>query len=138
MVNKSMSFEKYIQIYSTVSTNVVMIFCLDDLSIDVSGALKSLLLLYYCHSQLDFALSYEFFSAQRILFNISFRLGLVLMNSFSFCSSQKFFISPFILNKNPAGSCIPGCRFFPFSTLNVLCHSLWSSMFLQKNKLSAL
>ena len=137
MVNEFMGFEKYIQTYTTVSTNVVLIFCLDDLSIDVSGALKSLLLLYYCHSQLDFALSYEFFFTQRILFKISFRLGLVLMNSFSFCSSQKFFISPLILNENPAGLCIPGCRFFPFITLSVSCHSLWFSNFLHKNKPSA-
>ena len=46
------------------------------------------------------------------------------MNSSSFCLSEKFFISSSILNDNLAGWSILGCRFFPFSTLRMSCHSL--------------
>ena len=35
--------------------------------------------------------------------NISFRVDLVLLNSFSLCLSEKFFISPSILSVNIAG-----------------------------------
>ena len=64
-----------------------------------------------------------FFSIQRRPFNISFRVGLVLINSFSFCLSEKLFISPSILNDNLTGQSILSCRFFPFSTLTISCNS---------------
>ena len=38
--------------------------------------------------------------------------------------SEKFFISPSILNDNLAGYSILGFKFFPFSTLNISCPSL--------------
>ena len=41
-----------------------------------------------------------------------------------FCFSEKFFISPPILNDNLSESTILGWRLFPFKTLNVFCHSL--------------
>ena len=58
-------------------------------------------------------------------FNIYFRVGLVLMNqnSFSFFLSV-FFSSALILNYNLAGQGILGCRFFPFSALNMSWHYL--------------
>ena len=46
------------------------------------------------------------------------------MNCFSFCLSEQFFISSSILNDNLVGQSILGCRFFPFRTLNISCHSL--------------
>ena len=52
--------------------------------------------------------------------------------------SERFFISPSSLNYNLAGQNILGCRFFPFSTLNISCYSLWSVKFLQRNQLIAL
>ena len=58
-------------------------------------------LLSYC----DFfflAISSLFISLQRRLFNISFRVSLVLLYSFTFCFSEKFFLSPVILNGNLA------------------------------------
>ena len=36
--------------------------------------------------------------------------------------SEKFFISPSILNDNLAGWSILGCRFFTFSSLSISCH----------------
>ena len=58
-------------------------------------------------------------------FNIYFRVGLVLMNqySFSFFLSE-FFSSPLILNYNLAGQGILSCRVFPFSALKMSWHSL--------------
>jgi len=38
--------------------------------------------------------------------------------------AEKLFISPSILNEILGGYSNLGCRFFPFSTLNILCHSL--------------
>ena len=57
-------------------------------------------------------------------FNICCKAGLVVLNSLNFCFSEKFFISPSILNEILAGYSNLGCRFFPFSTLNISCHSL--------------
>ena len=57
-------------------------------------------------------------------FNICCKAGLVVLNSLNFCLSEKLFISPITLNEILAGYSNLGCRFFPFSTLNILCHSL--------------
>ena len=57
-------------------------------------------------------------------FNICCKAGLVVLNSLSFCLSEKLFISQSILNKILARYSNLGCRFFPFSTLNISCHSL--------------
>ena len=56
-------------------------------------------------------------------FNICCKAVLVVLNSLSFCLSEKLFISPSILNEIHAGLCNLGCRFFPFSILNISCHS---------------
>ena len=57
-------------------------------------------------------------------FNISCKAGLVVLNSLNFCLSEKLLISPSILNEILAGYSNLGCRFSPFSTLNISCHSL--------------
>ena len=59
-------------------------------------------------------------------FNICCKAGLVVLNSLNFCLSEKLFISPSILNEIFARYSNLGCRFFffPFSTLNISCHSL--------------
>ena len=57
-------------------------------------------------------------------FNICCNAGLVVLNSLNFCLSEKLFISPSILNEILAGYSNLGYRFFPFSTLNIFCHSL--------------
>ena len=57
-------------------------------------------------------------------FNICCKAGLMVLNSLNFCLSEKLFISPSILNEILAGYSNLGCRFFPFSTLNISCHSL--------------
>ena len=57
-------------------------------------------------------------------FNICCKAGLVVLNSLNFCLSEKPFISPSILSEILAGYSNLGCRFFPFSTLNISCHSL--------------
>ena len=57
-------------------------------------------------------------------FNICWKDGLVVLNSLNFCLSEKLFISPSILNEILARYSNLGCRFFPFSTLNISCHSL--------------
>ena len=48
----------------------------------------------------------------------------MVLNSLNFCLSEKLFISPSIVNEILAGYCNLGCRFFPFNTLNISCHSL--------------
>jgi len=48
----------------------------------------------------------------------------VVLNSLNFCLSEKIFISPSILNEILASYSKLGCRFFPFSTLNISCHFL--------------
>ena len=57
-------------------------------------------------------------------FNICCKAGLIVLNSLNFCFSEKFFVSPSNLNEILAGYSNLGCRFFPFSTLNISCHSL--------------
>ena len=56
--------------------------------------------------------------------NICCKAGLVVLNSLNFCLSEKLFISPSILNEILAGYSYLDCRFSPFSTLNISCHSL--------------
>ena len=56
-------------------------------------------------------------------FNICCKAGLVVLNSLNFCLSVKLFISPSILNEILAEQSNLGCRFFPFSTLNISCLS---------------
>ena len=56
-------------------------------------------------------------------FNICGKAGLVVLNSFNFCFSEKLLISPSILNEILAGYSNLGCRFFPFNTLTISCHS---------------
>ena len=46
-----------------------------------------------------------------------------MLNSLNFCLSGKFLISSSNLNDRLAGWSILGCRFFPFITLNISCHS---------------
>ena len=57
-------------------------------------------------------------------FNICCKAGLVVLNSLNSCLTEKLFISSSILNEILAGYSHLGCRFFPFSTLNISCHSL--------------
>jgi len=57
-------------------------------------------------------------------FNICCKAGLVVWNSLNFSLSEKLLISPSILNEVLARYSNIGCRFFPFSTLNISCHSL--------------
>ena len=47
-----------------------------------------------------------------------------MLNSLNFCLSEKLFISPSILNEILAAYSNLGCRFFPFSALNISYHSL--------------
>ena len=56
-------------------------------------------------------------------FKICCKAGLVVLNSLNFCLSE-IFISPSILNEILARHSNLDCRFFPFSTLNISCHSL--------------
>ena len=48
----------------------------------------------------------------------------MVLNFLNFCLSEKLFISPSILNEILARYSNLGCRFFPFSILNISCHSL--------------
>ena len=57
-------------------------------------------------------------------FNVCCKAGFVVLNSLNFCFSEKFFISPSILSGILARYNNLGCRFFPFSSLNISCHSL--------------
>ena len=61
-------------------------------------------------------------------FNICHKAGLVVLNSLNFCLSEKLLIFPSILNEILGYSNL-GCRFFPFSTLNISCHSLVAGRF---------
>ena len=49
---------------------------------------------------------------------------MLVLNSLSFCLYENFFISPSILNEILDGYSNLSCRLFPFSTLNISCHSL--------------
>ena len=53
-----------------------------------------------------------------------FTAGLVVLNSLNFGLSEKLLISPSILNEILSRYNNLGCRFFPFSTLNISCHPL--------------
>ena len=53
----------------------------------------------------------------------------MVVNSLNFCLSEKLFISPSILNEILTGYSHLGCRFFPFSTLNISFHSLLACRF---------
>ena len=57
-------------------------------------------------------------------FNICCKDGSVVLSSLNFHLSEKLFISPSILNEILSRYSYLGCRFFPFSTLNISCHSL--------------
>jgi len=57
-------------------------------------------------------------------FNICGKPGLVVLNSLNFWLSEKCFISLSVLNEILASYTNLACRFFPFSTLNISCHSL--------------
>ena len=48
----------------------------------------------------------------------------MVLNSLNFCLSRKLSISTWILNVTLAVYSNLGCRFFPFSTLNIFCHPL--------------
>ena len=50
----------------------------------------------------------------------SCRAGFEVLNSFSFCLSEKLLISSSNLNESLAGYSILGSRFLPFITLNIL------------------
>ena len=67
--------------------------------------------------------------------NIGCKAGLVVLNSLNFCLSEKLLISPSILNEILAGYYNLGCKSFPFSTLNMSCHSLLAAEFLLKDQL---
>ena len=47
-----------------------------------------------------------------------------MLNSLNLCLSIKLLISPSILDEIFAKYSNLGCRFFPFGTLNISCHSL--------------
>ena len=68
-------------------------------------------------------------------FNIYCKTGLVVLNSPNFCLSEKLFIYLSILNEILAGYSNLGCRFFPFNTLNISCHSLLACRVLLKDQL---
>ena len=57
-------------------------------------------------------------------FNICGKPGLVVLKSLNFWLSEKCFISPSVLNEILASYTKIACRFSPFSTLNISCHSL--------------
>ena len=57
-------------------------------------------------------------------FSISYKAGLVVLNSLNFGLSEKLFMFPLILNEILAGYSNLGCMLFPFSTLNISCHSI--------------
>ena len=75
--------------------------------VDFVGLFSSLLFLHYISP-----------------FHICCKAGLVVLNSLNFCLSEKLIISPSILNEILARYSNLGCRFFPFSILNISCHSL--------------
>ena len=65
------------------------------------------------------------------------KASFVVLNSLNFCFSEKLFIC-INLNWNLAGYSSLGCRFFPFNTLNISCHSFWTAEFLLKDQLLSL
>ena len=67
---------------------------------------------------------FSVFPAQRSSFNICCKASLVVLNSLTFCLCVKVLMSLSNLNEILAGQSNLGCRFFPFITLNMSCHSL--------------
>ena len=63
------------------------------------------------------------FTAQRSSFSICSKSRLVMLSSLSFYLSVEVLISPLHMNQILAGQCNLGCRFFPFITLNMSCHT---------------
>ena len=57
-------------------------------------------------------------------YKICCKADLVIMHLLNFGLSEKLFIFPSTLNEILAGSSNLGYRLFPFSTLNISCHSL--------------
>ena len=80
----------------------------------------------YCYflNCLGLIFSYLVFLDHISPFNICCKAGLVVLSSLNFYLSEKLFISPPILKEILAGYGNLGCRFFPFSTLNISSHSL--------------
>ena len=64
------------------------------------------------------------FPVQKRSFSICWKAGLVVLNSLSFCLSEKLLISPSYFNEILAGYKSLGCRLFSFITLSMSCHSL--------------
>ena len=62
------------------------------------------------------------FPTQRSSFSICCKAGLVVLNSPSFCLSEKLLISPSNLNDIFAGQHNLVCTFFSFITLSISCH----------------
>ena len=82
---------------------------------------------YHCHWLYCFG--FEFIhpfcvSCLEKIVSISWRAGLVVLNSLSFCLSVKLLISPSYLSEILAGYSHLGCRLFSFITLSVSCNSL--------------
>ena len=73
---------------------------------------------WFCRSFFFFCISWLYKS------NICCNAALVVLNCLNFCLSEQILISPSILNEILAGYSNLGCRFFPFGTLNIFCHSL--------------
>ena len=88
-------------------------------SIDIYVPIAIFLIVWgwFCRSSLAFLVYIR-------SFNICSKAGLVVLNSLNVCLSEKLFISPLILNEILARYSNLGCRFLPFSTLNISCHSL--------------
>ena len=85
----------------------------------------------YCLGLIFFLLFLDYISPS----NICCKGGLVVLNSLNFCLSAKLFISSCILNEILAGYSKLGCRFSPFSTLNISSRPFWPSEFLLKDHL---
>ena len=66
------------------------------------------------------------FPHYRSSLNICCKAGLMILNSLNFCLYEKLLISPSILSDFLATYSNLSCIFFPFSTLNIFCHSLLS------------
>ena len=79
------------------------------------------LLLFSCFG-LIFCRSFPFPCV--LCLSICCEAGLVVLNSLNFCLSGKLLISPSNLNESHGGQSSLDFRFFPFITLNILCHSL--------------
>ena len=92
--------------------------CTLRVSIDIYVPIAIFLIVWgwFCRSSLAFLVYIR-------PFNICCKAGLVVLNSLNVCLSEKLFISPSILSDFLATYSNLSCRFFPFSTLNISCHS---------------